>query len=129
MKKQDLDCRVSFTEKGIVINSGLPEAEPVLDFGVGKHHGTIEVHQNGCADVTYGPSPVVVPPRIDEVLRDNNLTVKRTSRNFIVTMKFPIIENATETTACHKEMWKKSQKAIASARQSLAEQLTIDKVL
>lgn len=126
MKKQELDCRVSFTENGIVINSGLPEAEPVLDFGVGKHHGTINVQQNGCADVTYGPSPVVVPPRMDEVLRDNNLIVKRTSRNFIVTMKFPIIENPTETTASHKDMWTKTRKAIASARQSLAEQLTID---
>ena len=121
MKKQDLDCRVSFTENGIVINSGLPEAEPVLDFAVGKHHGTIDVRKNGCADVTYGLSPVVVPPRIDEILRDNNLTVKRTSRNFIVTMKFPIIENATETTACHKEMWKKSQKAIAGVREAIKE--------
>lgn len=119
MKKQELDCRVSFTENGIVINSGLPEAEPVLDFAVGKHHGTIDVRKNGCADVTYGPAPVVVPPRIDEVLRDNNLTVKRTSRNFIVTMKFPIIENPTETTASHKEMWKKSQKAIAGVREAI----------
>ena len=122
MKKQELDCRVSFTENGIVINSGLPEAEPVLDFGVGKHHGTIDVRKNGCADVTYAPSPVVVPPRIDEVLRENNLTVKRTSRNFIVTMKFPIIENPTETTACHKEMWKKSQKAIAGVREGIKTQ-------
>ena len=122
MKKQELDCRVSFTENGIVINSGLPEAEPVLDFAVGKHHGTINVQQNGCADVTYGPSPVVVPPRIDEVLRENNLTVKRTSRNFIVTMKFPIFENPTETTACHKEMWTKTRKAIAGVREGIKTQ-------
>lgn len=121
MKKQDLDCRVSFTEKGIVINSGLPEAEPVLDFGLGKHRSTVDVRQNGSAEVVYDDTPTAVPPRIDEILRDNNLTVKRTSRNFIVTMKFPIIENATETTACHKEMWKKSQKAIADVREAIKE--------
>ena len=119
MKKTELDCRVSFTENGIVINSGLPEAEPVLDFGLGKHRSTVDVRQNGSAEVVYDDTPTAVPPRIDEVLRDNNLTVKRTSRNFIVTMKFPIIENATETTACHKEMWKKSQKAISAVREAI----------
>ncbi len=122
MKKQDLDCRVSFTEKGIVINSGLPEAEPVLDFGLGKHRSTVDVRKNGSAEVVYDDTPTAVPPRIDEILRNNNLTVKRTSRNFIVTMKFPIIEPAKETTACHAKMWKMSQKAIAGVREVIKTQ-------
>jgi len=100
-------------------DSGLPEVEPVLEEGVGHRRGTITVEQNASVVFVPDPARTIIPPSFDDVLRDNNLIVKRTSRNFIVTMKFPIIEEASVTTDAHKEMWNKTRKAITAAREEI----------
>jgi len=102
-----------------VFDSGLPAAEPVLEEGIGSKRGTLTVEQNASAAFVPEPPRAITPPSIDEVLRDNNLTVKRTSRNFIVTMKFPIIEDSGVTVETHKTMWNKTRKAITAAREEI----------
>jgi len=122
MKEKKIEGIGIFSENGFTFDSGMPTDEPVIDFGVGRHHGTLKVEQNACATFAEDPLRVIMPPTIDEVLRDHNLTVKRTTRNFIVTMKFPIIE-ATDTTAqTHREMWNKVKKAVSGAREDIKKQ-------
>jgi len=119
MQEKTLDCRVSFSKKGIVIDSGMPEQEPVLDEGVGTHRATVELCQNASAKIRFYNPTAYIPPLMEDVLKTGNLMVKRTSRHFIVTMKFPIIEDSDATAQAHKDMWKKSQKAITSAREEI----------
>jgi len=119
MNQKELDCRVTFTDDTIIINSGLPESEPVIEQNVGCHSAKIDLRQNASATIVLNPQRNIVPPFQEDVLRDYNLTVKRTTRNFIVTMKFPIIEDSDATAQAHKDMWKKSQKAITSAREEI----------
>jgi len=117
---KEVESLVTFEECGKVkICSGMPQIENVLGFEPGSFRGTMYVEQN--ADATFVPDAprAITPPSMDDVLKDQNLIVKRTSRNFIVTMKFPIIESAETTTQSQKEMWKKSQKAIATAREAI----------
>jgi len=102
-----------------VFDSGLPTAEPVLESGVGSHHGVFIVEQNASAAFVPDPPRANMPPVIEDILKEENLSVKRTSRNFIVKMKFPIFEDSDATTQEHKEMWKKSQKAIAATREAI----------
>jgi len=104
---------------GFVFDSGMPEAEPVLESGVGSHHGVFIVEQNASAAFVPDTPRSFVTPVMDDVLKEENLSVKRTSRNFIVKMKFPIFETDEDTVKYHKEMWNKSRKAIASAREAI----------
>jgi len=100
-------------------DSGLPLVEPVLEEGVGSRRGTLIVEQNAVVNFIADIPRAITPPAMDEVLKEENLSVKRTTRNFIVKMKFPIFEDSEATAQEHKEMWKKSQKAITAAREAI----------
>jgi len=123
MQTKKIEGVATFMEGGhFNFDSGLPLVEPVLESGIGSRRGTLTVNQNAVVNFIADVPLPITPPSIEEVLRDKNLTVKRTSRNFIVTMKFPIIEEASATTDAHKEMWTKTRKAIASAREEIKKQ-------
>jgi len=120
MQTKRIEGVAIFSEDGnFVFDSGLPEAEPVLEVGIGAHQGTFKVAKNASASFTPEPARNIVPPSFDDVLKEENLSIKRTSRNFIVKMKFPIFEDATATTDAHKEMWTKTRKAITAAREEI----------
>jgi len=114
-----INGQLTIVESGFMFDSGKPENESVIDFAVGCHKSKVEIEKNGCIVVEFYPRGVVVPPVMDNVLKENNLCVKRTSRNFIVTMKFPIIESKETTVESHKEMWKKATKAIVETREQI----------
>jgi len=119
MQKKELECLVNYSGRVININSGLPEDEPLLDEGTGTHRARVELRQNGSATIRLYDTSAIVPPLMDDVLKDGNLSVKRTSRHFIVKMKFPIIEGTDATVDAHKDMWTKSRKAIVAAREEI----------
>jgi len=110
-----------FSEDGnFTFDSGLPLAEPVIEESmVGTRQGTFKVTKNASACFTPEPARNIIPPSFDDVLKEENLIVKRTSRNFIVTMKFPIFETDEDTVAYHKTMWSKSRKAINASREEI----------
>jgi len=114
-----------FTEDGhFIFDSGLSAIENVL--GAIKPSvlkGLMTTEQHGVATFVPEPPRAIAPPALDVVLRDSNMTVKRTTRNFIVTMKFPVIEGATATTKSHKEMWRKAAKAISANREEIKSSL------
>jgi len=124
MQTKEFDFgRLTITEDGTVTAScGMPSIENVLGFDGGIFRGTMKVEQN--ADIEFVPDKPrhVVPPSLADVIKDGNVMVKRTTRNFIVTMKFPIIESATVTAQSHKEMWTKCKKAIASVREQIKQE-------
>lgn len=103
----------------VTASCGLPSVENVLGFDGGVFRGTMKVEQN--ADISFVPDSHrrIVPPSQADVMKEQNLMVKRTTRNFIVTMKFPIIESAGATTQSHKEMWKKASKVIGTVREEI----------
>jgi len=120
MQEKRIEGVAVFFEDGhFVFDSGLPDAEPVLEKGVGTHRGVLNVEQNASATFIPKPPLAYVPPVMDDVLKEDNLSVKRTSRNFIVKMKFPIFENDEDTVKYHKDMWNKSRKAINAAREAI----------
>jgi len=109
-----------FSENGnFTFDSGLPLAEPVLEKGVGTHHGVFKVTKNASACFTPASTRTFTPPSLLDVLRDDNLIVKRTTRNFLVVMKFPIFETDEDTVAYHKTMWNKTRKAINASREEI----------
>ena len=117
-----------FSEDGrFSFSAGLSAVENVLGTILpSAHKGVMTTKKHGEAMFMPEPPRAIMAPQVDEVLRDNNLVVKRTSRNFIVTMKFPIIEGEKTTISCHKEMWAKTKKAIAGIRGTIATQITIE---
>jgi len=123
MQTKRIEGFATFSENGnFSFESGLPEAEPVLETGVGAHQGTFKVTMNASASFTPNPVRNIIPPSLEDVLKEGNLSVKRTSRNFIVKMKFPIIESSDVTVEAHREMWNKSRKAIVAARAEIKKQ-------
>ena len=103
-------------------DSGLPLLEPVLEFEVKPHRGVMSVVKNGCAAFEPLGKPVALPPVMDLVLRDKNLIVRRTSRNFVVQMKFPIIEAGEVTNKAHSGMWKRVCSALRAEREKIKEE-------
>jgi len=123
MQTTKIEGVATFMEGGhFNFDSGLPLIEPVLESGIGSRRGTLTVNQNAVVNFIADIPLPITPPSVDEVLRDKNLTVKRTSRNFIVTMKFPIIEDSDTTVEAHKAMWNKTRKAINASREEIKKQ-------
>ena len=122
MQQKKLEGIATICEDGgFSFDSGLPASEPVLEFEVKPHHGLMMVAKNGSA--TFDPeNKVCTPPVMDEVLRDKNLIVRRTTRNFVVQMKFPIIEAADATNKSHTAMWKKVAAAVKDARSKIKDE-------
>jgi len=120
MQTKRIEGVAIFSEDGnFVFDSGLPEAEPVLEVGVGSHQGTFKVAKNASATFVPAPARRFTPPSLEDVLRDDNLIVKRTTRNFLVVMKFPIFETDEDIVAYHKNMWDKTRKAINASREEI----------
>jgi len=120
MQKKKIEGVGIFMEGGhFSFDSGLPLVEPVLEEGVGSRRGTLIVEQNAVVNFIADIPRAITPPAMDEVLKEENLSVKRTTRNFIVTMKFPIFETDEDTTAYHKTMWNKTRKAINASREEI----------
>jgi len=121
MQTKRIEGVAIFSENGsFSFDSGLPEAEPVLEEGmVCTHQGTFKVAKNASATFTPAPARTFTPPSLEDVLRDENLIVKRTTRNFLVVMKFPIFETDEDTVAYHKSMWNKTRKAINASREEI----------
>ncbi|MCQ2344391.1 MAG: hypothetical protein MJ002_05650 [Paludibacteraceae bacterium] len=119
MKQKRIDGISIISENGdFFFDSGLPESEPVIP-NPSKHRGTATLQQNGSIRFKAAKvSPVGTPP-LNTILRTPGLYVKRSSRNFIVTMKFPIFENESETSSLHDDFWNQAEPAILEERNKI----------
>lgn len=76
---------------GFRFDSGLPSNEPVLEKPM-KMRGVLSVSQNAC--VEFLPNTrVVLPPEMHHVARGLNYNLKRSSRNYILQIKLPIVQS------------------------------------
>ncbi|MCQ2337735.1 MAG: hypothetical protein MJ001_02250 [Paludibacteraceae bacterium] len=122
MKQQKIEGIALISENGTFsFNSGLPADEPVLEFDLKACRGSINFKKNACVDFVPSASPAFIPPAMDLLLREGGMTLKRTSRNYIVTMKFPIIESSDETKQRHSDEWKKAMAQIKRDRETIKE--------
>lgn len=124
MEKKSFEAMVEVDEIGNVkISSGLPKSEPLLTWPLERKRGVMTPCVNGdLSFVANGPCGVL-PPRVDEVYREGGVTVKRTTRNYIIMMKVPVIESAEETTRKHSSMWKKVAAVIKKNREEIKEMM------
>lgn len=122
METKKYEALIEVSENGNVkVSSGLPMNEPVIMWPLEKRRGVMSPMVNGdlsfVADVPCG----VLPPQVDTVYREGNVTVKRSSRNYIVTMKVPVIEAAEVTKKRFAKMMKEVSGAIRENRESIKE--------
>ena len=124
MKSKQIEGIAVFSENGeFFFDSGLPAKEPVLEFETKPRRGMMNIEKNACATFVPEKERQTIPPQFDQVLKDGNLLVRRTSRNFIVSMKFPIVESAEASAKAQKAMWTKSVKAMKTEREKIAKEL------
>lgn len=95
MQKVLIEGIASITERGFHFDSGMPSDEPVLNAPINLH-GTMRVSRNGCADLT-DDGRVFLPPEIHKVAHGDGYHIKRTSRNYIIQLKVPVVEKRTVT--------------------------------
>lgn len=89
---KQIEGLAKFTEDGgFCFDSGLPSNEPVLEKPM-KMRGVLSVSQNACAEFLPN-SRVVLPPEMHHVSRGLNYHVKRSSRNYILQVKLPIVQS------------------------------------
>lgn len=95
MQKISVEGIATITERGFHFDSGVPSDEPLLDAPL-KLRGVMNVSTNGCADLT-NRGRVILPPVVDKVAEGDGYRIKRTSRNYIIQLKVPIVEPRTTT--------------------------------
>ena len=101
-----------------------PRSKQTLAFGGGSRWGKMVFCEDATAEFRPISAQVAMPPVLNDVLHEENLSVKRSSRNFIVTMKFPIIEGRNTTIKSHSAMWKRALAAVGDVREAI--KLTIE---
>lgn len=119
MKTQKIDGISIISENGdFYFDSGLPESEQVVE-NPQKQQGTAVLMKNGCFEFkAKNPTPVGTPS-METILKAEGLIVKRSAKNFLVTMKFPIFEKASETKTSHTNFWQQAEPVIASERKKI----------
>ncbi len=80
----------TISENGFSFNTGLSENENVLDKEK-TMHGVMKISKNACADF-IGSQRVILPPEINSIAKGDGYSVKRTTRNYIIQLKVPVVE-------------------------------------
>ena len=84
----------TISDNGFLFQSGLPTDTSVIS--PQRMHGTLSVCPN--ADVAFRHRPCIsLPPEVHAVGEGENYRIKRTSRNYIIQIKVPIVENRRES--------------------------------
>lgn len=92
----------TFTKGGFKFDSGLPADEPLLKKQA-KLHGTLIIEQNG-STAFRDNGRVYLPPRVNKIGEGDGYKVRRTSQNYIVSIKIPIVEKQIATEQKITEM-------------------------
>lgn len=95
MQKIIIEGIATFTDKSFHFDSGIPSSEPLLPEAINLN-GAMKISKNGCAHF-QGSRRVILPPQVDIVAKGEGYHIKRTSRNYIVQVKVPIVESRAIT--------------------------------
>lgn len=80
----------TISEKGFFFNNSMSTDEPILDKAL-HMRGVLHVERNGNMEFENSQR-TVMPPVIKSIADGHGYRVKRTSRNYLIQMKVPIIE-------------------------------------
>lgn len=90
-----------FTTNGFNFDSGLPADEPVLNEQ--KLKGTLQIKQNG--NVEFFPnSRTIKAPDVAKVAETQDYKIRRTSLNYVISLRVPIIEKRKASEKRLKEI-------------------------
>lgn len=121
MKTTQLDGIATIVENGVFnFDPAKTATEQIFD-KTKKLRGTIIINDDGSVSFKPDRTAVNVAPQMDFILREGMLRVQRTTQNYIVTMKFPIVETQKETASEHRDMWEKALDAIKDSRNNIKE--------
>lgn len=85
----------TISKNGFTFDSGLPLDEPLLKKQT-KLHGKLEIEQNGSVRFVDN-GRIYLPPTVDKVGEGDGYKIRRTSKNYIISVKLPIVEKIAET--------------------------------
>jgi len=114
MKRIIISGTATITDKGFSFDSNIPAGIPILERPI-KMKGTLQVNQNASADFS-NHEPVALPPEVYRVSDGEGYRVKRTSRNYIIQIKVPVVETR-----------KKSEQRIKSILPVIMSEITLDR--
>lgn len=85
----------SISEHSFTFDSGLPTDEFVTEVQILK--GVMHIHANASADFE-GTSPRdVLPPEMTSVAKTEDYIIRRSTRNYIIQLKVPIVQSRRVT--------------------------------
>lgn len=127
MKKNE-EVRVegiaTLSENSFHFNSGLPQDEPLLDQEI-RLRGELHVFQNGTA-LFHRRTPVSLPPEVHQVSQGMGYYLKRTSRNYIIHIKVPVMETRRDTQSTLDALMPTIMGDITLDRRELMEDLELN---
>lgn len=85
----------TISKNGFKFDSGLPSDEPLLQSKT-KLHGKLEIEQNGSVRFVDN-GRIYMPPVVNKIAQGEGYKIRRTSKNYIISVKLPIVEKITET--------------------------------
>jgi len=62
-----------------------------------RQRGVLVTHQNACVDFVPDRERVYLPPVVNKIAQGEGYYIKRTSRNYLINVKLPIVMNRRET--------------------------------
>ena len=95
MKTVKLEGVATITSKGFNFDSGLPGNEKVVEKQFSMR-GKMRVRQNGCVEFVKNEA-AALPPHLDVVVHGVNYLVRRSTRNYIIQVKVPVVENRKDS--------------------------------
>lgn len=97
MNKLIIPGVASLSENGqLHFESGCPSDSHIVS-GTVRRRGTLEVHPDASVDFQPERPHICLPPQVDIIARGEGYHVKRTTRNYIIQVKMPIVESRRET--------------------------------
>lgn len=90
-----------FTQSGFNFDSGLPVDEPVVD-GM-KLRGTLKIANNGNVEFIKSTREIKAPD-VAKVAEGQDYKIRRTSLNYVITLKVPVVEKRVATSKKLKEV-------------------------
>lgn len=90
-----------FTQNGFSFDSGLPSDEPVVNEK--KLRGTLKVETNGNVEFRKSTRAIKAPD-VTKVAEGQDYKIRRTSLNYVITLKVPVVEKRVATSKKLKEV-------------------------
>lgn len=91
----------TFTQSGFNFDSGLPVDEPVVNEK--KLKGTLKIEPNGNVEF-INKTRTIKAPDVAKVAETQDYKIRRTSLNYVISLRVPVVEKRVATSKKLKEV-------------------------